>query len=262
MSSGQKKNTKLNESKVKVFMGGLPTSCCNKEIEHLLSKLSDTKDIQVSLKLRSNKRKCLGSGIAKMDRATALTLTKIGSFFYKQRKVRMMMHREGAELKQFREQLTKRRLFIKNFPKDINVKKLQEYFEKYGKLESVYLRGEPGSELKVAVVIFEKKSSARLLYQDYRFGKICFKAILGKQFRRRVAMGFRFIDLKIGHGNCGQLRNEIDLVRPVTRSGDPCQQLNSEEQRIEMILSCSRPGKKAYDYNIDNDEEYWIRRVC
>lgn len=250
-----KKTTKTS----KIFLGGLPQDSNVEELQEMLSKLTAS-SFNIEIKCRKNRKKCLGSGVIRTGEAEAKKLIEKGSLLYKGRKVKILPYREGKELLKFREQLQRRRIFVKNMPEDVRVETITRYFLRYGPLESVYLRGEPSSNLKIAVVIFVEKHSARKTYQDFRFGRINFKKILNsKKMKKKIQVAFCFSDFKLkksalykrnlskkNYFEKNNLMKALGAIKNPGESGD-------------KILSISRPGTKGFCYKTDTERQYQFR---
>lgn len=247
----------------KIFLGGLPQNSTVEDIREGLSGLIPSESFEVEINYRKNKQKCLGSGVILTGQSQAEKLLKKGSISYKGRMVKILPYREGKELLKFREELSRRRVFVKNLPEDVRVQPIARYFRRYGRLESTYLRGEPSSNLKIAVVIFVERSSARLAYEDFRFGKIDFCKILNsKIFEKDIEMAFNFSDFKYKKEkryprrkkNMKKKFEKKSLMKALKVKSIPI-----PKSREQKILSISRPGTDGFCYSTDNKREYQLR---
>lgn len=210
----------------KFFIGGLPANSCKKELLELLSPIA--KIIEIEFRLRPNKKKCLGHGLITTTEEGANNLKKLRFFKYKGRKIFLSPHLRGKELIKFQQELTRRRLFFKNLPKDTDSEKFEHHFKKYGEIETFYTRGEPNSEMKIGVLIYIEKSSALKAYEAYRFGNIDFKKILGREWNKEILAAYKFKELKF--------RLSSNVAKRKESTG---------EMRFANEI---KPGRKGYKY--------------
>lgn len=236
--------TKSNEKEIKkIFLGGLPSNSKVEEISALLSSYAEI--LKIDFKHRTNKTKCLGHGILSTPEKGAKVLLKLGSFDYKGRTISLTPHLEGEELVKFREELTKRRFFIKNLPEDTVIENLIRYFGKYGEIETCYLRGEPSSSLKICVVIFKNKIPTLKAYEKYRFGEINFlKLLKKKKILKKIYVARYFSEFKM---------NDTDTLH---KNKNNCERQNHRRRSSFLSYYNKKPGKIGYDYRTGNSLNY------
>lgn len=148
------------ETYTEIFIGGLPNNTKDEELRSVLSKYAEVKELKVKRRNNKSKNKCLGYAIAKVGQNQVQQLINLRYLTYKNRKISLTKNLKGKELEDFQKKFAKRRLFIKDLPKDAEAKFLETTFSKFGHLDSFYIRGQPGTELKLGVVIFQEKKSA------------------------------------------------------------------------------------------------------
>lgn len=243
---------------MKLFLGGLPTESKLEDLEQIISRFAEVSKIE--LKMRANNKKCLGYGLITASTTQAKKLISLGQIDYRNRKVKITPYREGNELKSFRKELGKRRLFIKNIPKNANSRAISRYFTRYGAVESCYLRGEPSSDLKIAVLIFKNKASALSVYKDFRFGLIDFNRILSSNnLKEKVMMGFQFSDFNDQRKKKGGNSNYHGYS---TAQSTPKFKENNKgaygfwKKKFSKILADCRPGDKGFDYSSNRQRQY------
>lgn len=242
-----KSNTKTR-NQYKLFVGGLPAETTSEDLKSFLSEKAEV--FEVVLKLRTNKKKCLGHGVVTTSKEGAEKLLAVAQFEYGNRIVKLAPYREGSELTEFRKELTRRRIFIKNLPEDTNIDFISSHFISYGLIESCYLRGEPSTDLKIAVMIFKNKFSALRVYQDYRFGILNFQEILRRNLENSIYVGFRFSELR-------------DLAHRDSVEGDRMSGVSGRSVLSHRIIEffSKKPGTLGFDYTTGNSRNY-VFRYC
>lgn len=233
-----KSSTDVNMQKL--FVGGLPPDSKAEDIKSILS--TRTQIYEVVLKRRPKNDKCIGHGYIVTSKKGAEDLLRLQSFKYRKRKVKIAPYQDGNKLEQFRKEVSRRRVFIKNLPNDIKADQISEYFKEYGEIESCYMRGEPKSNLKIAVLIFKQKISALKVYEDYRFGELDFEEILKRKMEKNVYVGFRFFIVRASpnmENNQKGLESSEEMSRGVL-----------SQEAMELLLK--KPGQIGFDYVTDN----------
>lgn len=241
--SNPQNSTRIDPSHHKLFIGGLPPNTIAEDIKSILSK--KTQIFEIVLKLRANSNKCIGHGYVTTSKEGAEKLLAIESFDYDKRKVKIAPYRDGSRLKKYRKELSRRRIFIKNLPVGVKVEQISGYFKRYGPIESCYLRGEPRSHLRIAVLIFNKKISALKVQEDYRFQELNFEEILGVDLSKPVYVGFQFFmpQKQIGVENHQEGFESNESSRSTL-----------DHRFVEMFSR--KPGQMGFDYTTDNLENY------
>lgn len=145
---------------IEVFIGGLPNDTVDADLLNLLSK--HAKIVELNVKRRNNKKnkKCLGYAISKIEEKEAQNLIQLRYITYNNRRISLTKNLKGKELEEFQKRFAKRRLFIKDLPENTKPEFLKRTFSKFGALDSFYVRGQPGTKLKLGVVIFKERKSA------------------------------------------------------------------------------------------------------
>lgn len=145
---------------VEIFIGGLPNGTKDEELLALLTKHTEIEELNVKRRNNKKTKKCLGYGIAVVKPENSEKLINLRYLNYNNRRISLTKNLKGEELKEFQKKFTKRRLFIKDLPTYTDDLFLVKTFSKFGELDSYYIRGQPGSELKLGVIIFKEKKSA------------------------------------------------------------------------------------------------------
>ena len=177
-----------SEAAVKLFIGGLPKDSSEPELYKILTQHAAI--LNIELKRRKNKRtnKCLGHGIITTDLHGSQLLLGLKHFEYKGRTVAVSPYLTGDDLRAHQSNFGTRRLFVRGVPTHFKERDLRHTFRTYGALESCYFRKEPGTESKVAVVIFDRPSAAKSAVEDLQ--------LLKKRFGVSMTAAFTFGEFK------------------------------------------------------------------
>lgn len=161
MSNDQPSISSSNQEELtEVFIGGLPNNTADEDLLELLSKHAEIAELKVKRRNNKKNKKCLGYAIARVKQDQAQNLIQLRYVTYNNRRISLTKNLQGKELEEFQRRFAKRRLFIKDLPENTEADFLKKTFSKFGPLDSFYVRGQPGTELKLGVVIFKEKKSA------------------------------------------------------------------------------------------------------
>lgn len=174
---------------LKIFLGGLPTESSEEHIVKILKVEFGIDVLDIFIKRRKNRSKCLGHGTLRISKCQSSGLLRAGYFTYKDRSVRVEPCLEGKDLILRREALKQRRIFLRNLSSETTQQLLKWLMVKYGNVESCYLRGEPGTKLLVGVVIFSTQAEAKRVIEELRQHK---EAISSELNSKDIEIGFSF----------------------------------------------------------------------
>lgn len=251
----QKSKKMLNDmntqDQTEIFIGGLPNNTDDESLSELLSRY--TKINELNVKRRNNKKtkKCLGYAIAKVDQSKAHKLIEVAYLNYKDRRISLTKNLKGKELEDFQKKFAKRRLFIKDLPKDTEPEFLQKTFSRFGPLDSFYIRGQPGTDLKLGVVIFKERKSALSAFH-YSTNKMIDEL-------ERLGTGVEFDYVKVRHKEVEKESNEAHKKVEKKKIHFHQNQINpNTEQRLlkpKMVMRERIQRHQKRDKNI----KHWIK---
>lgn len=135
----------------KVFLVGIPPSAKKWELNYFLSELFNGRN-SFHLALKRNKHNKKNSGCATLflkEKTHYEQILSTEKLFFQDRHIIAKKFMKKNELKKSREDLKKRKVFVKGLPNSVTSLELFEFFERFGELEDAYIAGEnsPNSSL-------------------------------------------------------------------------------------------------------------------
>lgn len=169
----QKKYESWNSKprKFKLMLVGVPVQLKRKDLFDFFSYILKSKSLFFEMKKKKDSKKNQGWAVMHVPtRGIYERVLSQGSFFIGQKKISAKKYMKGRELKIFREQLKRRRVFLKGVPLKCSDEDIHNFFSEFGEVEDAYcikrkfqIKNPSINSRCYALVIFKKKEDAENL---------------------------------------------------------------------------------------------------
>lgn len=148
----------VEQQQFKIFVGGLPKKTTDHNLSLHLSKYGIVFSSNVKTKKTGNE--CLGYGTIAVDQETYFKLINKGCSKFMGRKITFGPYLEGKNLQNHLHNLNSKRIFVRNVPQNSDSASLEQFFSRFGVVETAYTRIIPGTLNPIGVILFINPSVA------------------------------------------------------------------------------------------------------
>ena len=147
-----------SKEKYQVFVRGLPLNLTETQLSDYMSNFGTVTKVNIM----KRKDRSLGYGFVTMGRVSDVERA-VGYLDHKISGSILILERVDSKelVEQKKEEVQKRKVFVRGFQKKLGEESLREYFKKYGEVETVFLnKYQSGESKRTAFVVFKDKQDA------------------------------------------------------------------------------------------------------
>lgn len=147
----------------KLFIASLPSSVSKKDMHNIFSKYGKIKRVEMVTQKDSNR--CKGFAFVTYFSEEVAEQVLDEEIYFQGRRLSIREQLKGTQLKAYKQNFCKRRMFIGNIPSGVTDEELREKFREYGRVETGYLIKDhrTGLNTNFGYILFKKIETLKMV---------------------------------------------------------------------------------------------------